>query len=84
MIIHIGIDTVKLNGKGFEVLVEEKQKVKKGEPMLKLDLAYLKNNAPSIASPVMCTELKENQKIRLLREGEVKAGEALFAIDIYE
>lgn len=84
ILIHVGIDTVKLNGKGFEVFVENGQKVKKGEPMLKLDLDYLKNNAPSIASPILCTELEENQKIRLLKEGEVKAGDAVFAIDVYE
>lgn len=84
LLLHIGIDTVKLNGKGFEVLVENGQKVKKGEPMLKLDLEYLKENAPSIASPILCTELEENQKIRLLKEGEVQAGEALFAVDIYK
>lgn len=84
LLLHIGIDTVKLNGKGFEVLVENGQKVKKGEPMLKLDLEYLKENAPSIASPILCTELEENQKIHLLKEGEVQAGEALFAVDIYK
>ena len=84
LLIHIGIDTVKLDGNGFEALVEIGQKVKKGDPMLKLDLDYLKEHAPSIASPVVCTELEENQKIRLLKEGTISAGEALFAVDIYE
>ena len=81
---HVGIDTVKLDGKGFECFVENGQTVKKGDPMLKLDLDYLKANAPSVASPVLCTELEDNQKIRLLNEGEIKAGDELFAIDIYE
>ena len=84
MLLHIGIDTVKLEGKGFEVLVENGQKVKKGDPMMRLDLSYLSENAPSLASPVLCTELEDNQKIRLLNEGEIKAGDELFAIDIYE
>ena len=84
LLIHMGIDTVKLNGKGFEVLVENGQKVKKGEPMLKLDIEYLKANAPSIVSPVLCTELEDNQRIRLLKDGNIKAGEPLFAVDIYE
>ena len=84
LLIHIGIDTVKLNGKGFEVFVQNGQRVKKGDPMLKLDLEYLKKNAPSIVSPILCTELADNQKIRLLKEGKVKAGEALFAVDVYE
>ena len=83
MLLHIGIDTVKLEGKGFEVLVENGQKVKKGDPMMRLDLSYLSENAPSLASPVLCTELEDNQKIRLLKEGEIKAGEPLFAVDFY-
>lgn len=84
LLIHIGIDTVKLGGKGFEALVENGQKVKKGDPMLKLDLEYLKANAPSVVSPVLCTELQENEKIRLLKTGNITAGEALFSVDIYE
>ena len=84
LLIHMGIDTVALNGEGFEVFVENGQKVKKGEPLLGLNLDYLKENAPSLASPVLCTELDDNQKVRLLKDGQIKAGEALFAIDIYE
>lgn len=84
MLFHIGIDTVKLKGKGFEVFVENGQKVKRGDKLMSIDLEYLKRNAPSICSPIICTELEENQKVRLLAEGEVKAGEPLFAVDVYE
>ena len=84
MLLHIGIDTVKLDGKGFEPLVKEGDKVKKGDPMMKVDMDYVKANAPSLATPVLCTELEEHQKIRLLTTGEIKKGEPLFAIDIYE
>lgn len=84
MIIHIGIDTVKLNGQGFEVLASVGQKVKKGDVLMKLDINYLKANAPSIVSPIVCVELPDNQKVRLLKEGEIKAGEELFAVDVYE
>lgn len=84
LLIHVGIDTVKLNGEGFKVLVENGQNVKKGDPMLELDLDYLKANAPSVTSPILCTELEANQKVRLLKEGEIETGEALFAIDICE
>ncbi len=84
MIIHIGIDTVKLGGQGFSVLVNAGDKMKKGDTIMKLDLEYLKQNAPSVASPVICTELADNQKIRLVAEGKINAGEELFAIDFYE
>ena len=83
MLLHIGIDTVGLNGEGFEVFVEEGSKVKKGDPLMKIDIPYLKEHAPSLVSPILCTDLQDNQKVRLLRKGKIKAGDDLFAIDIY-
>ena len=84
MLLHIGIDTVNLEGKGFTCFVENGQSVKKGDKMLEIDIEYLTANAPSLCSPILCTELEDNQKVRLLAEGEVKAGEPLFAVDVYE
>ena len=84
MLLHMGIDTVKLEGKGFEILVTEGQKVKKGDPMMKLDLEFLTANAPSITSPILDTEPEDNQRIRLLANGEIKAGEPLFAVETLE
>ncbi|MBO5486898.1 MAG: PTS transporter subunit EIIC [Eubacterium sp.] len=81
LLIHIGIDTVNLKGKGFEILVKEGQKVKKGQNLIRLDLKFLKGNAPSLVSPVLCPELTEYQSVRLLKEGKVKAGEDLFVIE---
>ncbi|MCD7715910.1 MAG: glucose PTS transporter subunit IIA [Lachnospiraceae bacterium] len=80
ILIHIGIDTVELNGCGFEVPVKARQKVKKGDPILKLDLEYLREHAPSLASPVLCAELPSDCRIRLLKKGGVEAGEPLFEI----
>jgi PTS system D-glucosamine-specific IIC component len=84
MLLHMGIDTVNLNGEGFEVFVKNGDQVKKGDPLMKLDLEFLKSHAPSLASPVLCTELSDHQKIRLLKTGKIKAGEELFAVDTYE
>ena len=84
MLIHVGIDTVRLEGKGFEVLVDDGQEVKKGDVLMKIDISYLKEHAPSVVTPILCTELEDNQKIRLLHEGNIKAGDDLFAIDVYE
>lgn len=83
LLIHVGVDTVSLNGEGFEVFVENGQKVKKGDAMMKINIPYLTEHAPSLCSPVLCTDLDDNQKIRLLAKGEIKAGEPLFAIDLY-
>ncbi len=84
LLIHVGVDTVALDGNGFEVLVENGQRVKKGDPLLKVDLDYVKEHAPSIATPVLNTEMEDNMEIRLLANGPVEKGEDLFAIDIYE
>jgi PTS system D-glucosamine-specific IIC component len=78
----MGIDTVKLDGQGFEVLVENGQKVKKGDPLLKMDLEFIKKNAPSISSPILCTDLDDNMKVRLLKTGNVQKGEDIIAVDI--
>lgn len=83
-IIHVGIDTVKLGGKGFDVFVRAGDKVKYGDTLMKLDLEYLKKNAPSIVSPVLCTDMNNRMTIKLLKEGAVQAGEELFEIEILE
>jgi len=84
LLIHIGIDTVKLDGKGFETFVKDGDKVKMGDKLLSFDLEFIKNNAPSIASPCICTALNNKQKVRLLKTGDIKAKEAIIAIDIFE
>lgn len=83
LLLHIGIDTVSLNGEGFQVFVENGQKVKKGEKLMEIDIDFLKAHAPSLCSPVLCAELEDSDKVRLLAKGEIKAGEPLFAIDRY-
>ncbi len=81
LLIHIGIDTVQLGGEGFETLVKAGQKVKKGVPMLKVNLQYLKENAASVVSPIVCPQLEDNQAVQLLQTGNIKAGEPLFAVE---
>ena len=84
LLIHIGIDSVSLNGAGFTSLVKDGDQVKKGTPLLKVDLAAVSAKVPSMNSPVICTSLEDNQRVRLLSRGNVKAGDDLIAIDIYE
>ncbi|WP_154837354.1 glucose-specific PTS transporter subunit IIBC [Staphylococcus sp. Marseille-Q1834] len=57
VLIHIGIDTVKLNGEGFESLVNADEPVTQGQPLMKINLAYLQEHAPSIVTPVIITNL---------------------------
>ena len=81
ILIHIGLETVKLKGAHYTTHAANGDQVKKGDPLMRLDLDYLKAHAPSLASPVLCTELEPSQRIRLLAEGEVHAGDPLFAVE---
>ena len=80
MLFHVGIDTVKLGGQGFEVFVKDGDEVKKGDLLMRVDLEYLRANAPSLVSPILCTELDEDIETELLCRGTVHAGEDLFAL----
>lgn len=81
VMIHIGIDTVKLNGKGFDVLVETGQIVSAGQPVMRLDLPYLKKHAPSLISPVIITELPDGYKLRPVKTGKMKNDEELLVVE---
>ena len=59
VVIHIGIDTVNLQGKGFEVLVKEDQWVEKGAPLMKVDLDFIKENHLNPITPVIVTNSDE-------------------------
>ena len=73
LLIHIGIDTVNLNGKGFEVQVREGDAVKQGDVLVKVDVDYIKEQGKSIVSPVVFTS---GEKIELLKSGIVESGES--------
>ena len=81
MLIHVGIDTVKLKGNGFKVMVQEGDQVKRGDAIMRLNLDFIKSHAPSLASPVLFPELSDSQRVRLLSQGTVKAGEDFLAVD---
>ena len=82
LLLHVGIDTVNLRGKGFEVRVKEGDLVKKGDILMRVDLNYVRQHAPSLASPIVCSELDEDSRVRLLCSGPVKAGEDLLQVQI--
>ncbi|MBX4150132.1 glucose-specific PTS transporter subunit IIBC [Paenibacillus sp. Dod16] len=75
VLVHIGVNTVKLKGQGFEVLVQEGDLVSTGQPIMQVDLDYVKENAKSIISPVIFSNLPEGASVKLNKTGEVKSGE---------
>ncbi|WP_046180184.1 glucose-specific PTS transporter subunit IIBC [Domibacillus tundrae] len=75
VLIHFGIDTVKLNGEGFEALVSEGDVVTAGQPLLKVDLDYIADNATSTITPIIFTNLAEGQSVTVEKPGTVKNGD---------
>jgi len=74
ILIHVGVDTVKLKGQGFDQLAEDGQVVKRGDALLKIDLAYIEANAPSSIIPIIFTNLT-SEKLTVLKNGDQNHGE---------
>ncbi|ENR6204395.1 PTS transporter subunit EIIC [Serratia marcescens] len=75
IVVHMGIDTVALEGQGFKRLVEEGAEVKAGQPILELNLDYLNANARSMISPVVVSNSDEYAGLAALASGSVVAGQ---------
>ena len=75
ILIHVGIDSVKLKGEGFEALVKEGDKVTPGTPICKADIEFIKEKGYNLHTPVLITNMDDIKNIKTL-EGEVKAGES--------
>lgn len=76
VLVHIGVNTVKLKGQGFNVLVKEGDLVAAGQPILEVDLDYVKEHAPSIISPIVFSNLPEGASVKLNKTGKLSKGEA--------
>ena len=80
MLLHIGIDTVKMNGEGFDVKVSDGQSVKKGELLMDFDLKKVSEMAKSTASVMVFTNLGEDNTIEVVKLGEVKPEETVIRL----
>jgi len=71
ILIHVGLDTVTLKGEGFTPLVKAGQKVKQGQKLMEIDFDSIKGKVPSIITPIVFTNLSENEKV-IIEGSEVK------------
>jgi len=69
ILIHVGIETVGLKGEGFTSFVKDGQTVKKGQKLLEVDFEFIKEKVPSIITPVVFTNLSENEKVVIDEKG---------------
>lgn len=73
ILIHIGMDTVELDGKGFDVKVQVGQKIKQGDVLVNVDIDYVKSQGKSLVTPIVFTD---GRKVELLQENvAVNAGD---------
>ena len=75
ILIHIGIDTVKLKGEGFTSMVEQGDLVEQGQILMEVDLDYVEKNAPSIITPIVFTNLEAGQAVKITKSGNVTAND---------
>lgn len=79
VMVHIGLDTVALEGKGFERLANEGDRVSCGDPVIKADLAYLKEYAKDIITPIVISEDSDVKKIEK-KYTIVKSGDTIMEV----
>ena len=77
VMIHIGMDTVELEGKGFTTLVKKGQAVKKGDPLIKFDMEAIKKAGFKLTTPIVVTNSNEYQEITAIADGTITIGTAL-------
>ncbi|ARU96065.1 N-acetylglucosamine-specific PTS transporter subunit IIBC [Tatumella citrea] len=75
VIVHMGLDTVALQGQGFTCLINEGDNVVTGQPVLEMDLDYLNTHAKSMVSPVVVSNIEDYSGLKLLAGSHVVAGE---------
>ena len=71
-LIHIGVDTVNLNGEGFTAFVKDGDRVKKGDRLIGFDIEYIKEHAKSDECIIVFTSLQEGEEIRMAKAGRVE------------
>lgn len=80
VLIHIGMDTVNLKGKGYEILINTGDKVKAGQKIANVDLDFIIKNGYSIDTPVVITNLDNSKEIQLLKIGNCNVLEEIISL----
>lgn len=81
LLIHVGIDTVKMNGEGFDVKVAPGQKVKQGQTLLSFDMDKIKAAGYSTTTAVLVTNSADYPNYRIVKTGKTETGEELISAE---
>ena len=80
VLMHIGMDTVELEGKGFDLDISVGDKVQAGQLIGKIDLSYIKTQGKEVTTPVLLTTMDEYKIEFVKTEGSVNVGDVLYKI----
>ena len=81
LLIHVGMDTVEMQGKGFTALVKEEQKVKAGTALLKVDLDAIRAANHPTTTAIIVTNADDLPKLHIIAGGIVSTGTPLFKFE---
>lgn len=80
VLLHIGIDTVKMNGEGFKAFVKAGDIVKKGDRLVEFDLKLIQEKAKSDITPIVITNSDSTKRFEILKQGFVETNDDIFKI----
>ncbi|MCJ1993972.1 PTS transporter subunit EIIC [Lactococcus piscium] len=81
ILIHIGMDTVSLNGEGFESFVKQNDRVQKGDLMLRVDLDKIKAAGFSVITPIVVTNSSSYKVVKIMTNNQVSKGDLILTIE---
>lgn len=81
ILMHIGMDTVNLQGKGFETLVDKGDEVKAGDELVNFDIDEIHSAGYIVTTPIVVTNSKDYEKVSVVRQGEVKVGQEILDLE---
>ncbi len=80
LLIHVGIDTVQLNGEGYAYQVEKGQKVSVGDPLITFDIEFIKEKGYPVITPIVITNSAEVGDILTANSGPIKFGDQIIKV----
>lgn len=81
LLIHVGVDTVKMNGEGFQLLVSEGEKVRRGQKLMTFDISKIRANGYSTTTAVLLTNSDDYKSVQIVKTGMTKAKEEIISVE---
>ncbi len=82
LLIHVGVDTVKMNGDGFALLVSEGEKVRRGQKLMTFDISKIKANGYSTTTAVLLTNSDDYKSFKVVKTGRTKEKEKMISVEL--